>query len=78
MAFRTEKQAHVFPWEWETEISWVNWGWREGGRSEHGGLGRGQDSGENNERDVLIGGHLGLGGNLVPGKLLGIHKDDPS
>ena len=34
---------------------------------------------ENNERDILIeGAIMGLGRNLVLGKLPGTHKDDPS
>ena len=35
--------------------------------------------GGSNERDILIEGCIkGLGRNLVPGKLPGIHKDDPN
>lgn len=34
---------------------------------------------EDNERDILIEGEIiGLGRNLVPGNLPGIHKDDSS
>ena len=42
------------------------------------GVGGGTEK-ESNERDILIeGAIMGLGRNLVPGKLPGIHKEDPS
>lgn len=46
-------------------MGWAGWvreaGWRQGG-------------GESKEKDVLMGGHLGLGRNLASEKPPGIHK----
>lgn len=43
----------------------------------HEGLGWGMDV-KNKEKCILVGGIWGLGSNLVPGKLPGMHKDGPS
>ena len=47
-------------------------------RDQDGRVGGGTER-ENNERDILMkGSNLKFGRNLVPGKLPGIHKDDPA